>query len=59
MAWTQRTTEQIIGLAVEDEVKLSQGVTVGDFKLQCAPHYGLSRPTTNRVSRARNRALLF
>ena len=42
MARTQRTTEQIIGLLVEDEVKLSQGVTVGGFKLQCATHYRLS-----------------
>lgn len=42
MARTRRTTEQIIGLLVEDEVKLSQGVTVGGFKLQCATHYGLS-----------------
>jgi len=39
MARTRRMTEQIIGLLVEDEVKLSQGVTVGGFKLQCAPHY--------------------
>jgi hypothetical protein len=39
MALTRRMTEQIIGLLVEDEVKLSQGVRVGGFKLQCAPHY--------------------
>lgn len=45
MARTRRTTEQIIGLLVEDGVKLSQGVTLGGFKLQCAPHYGLSQPT--------------
>jgi len=42
MTRTRHTTEQFIGLLGEDEVKLSQGVTVGGFKLQCATLYGLS-----------------